>query len=172
MSGLYANEAPVYEAKGFYPRPAKPETKECRIKGWTTPNDKLMPGRTQEWLARYGSWGIGLLLGSPFPDGTRLAALDIDRDAYVPLGKAVLRDPPCARFGSKGMVYFVRAHEVLSTTRFRVGGKKGEQVAEFLFARAFCVLPPTMHPRTGQPYQWIGTPLLEIDFRALPLIAE
>jgi hypothetical protein len=43
-------------------------------------------------------------------------------------------------------------------------------VGELLCRSRFCVLPPTIHPNTERPYRWIGTPLHEVDFHALPII--
>jgi hypothetical protein len=54
------------------------------------------------WLTSHANFGIGLLMGSAFPDGTRLGALDIDRDEYVRVGRAVLRGPPSDRIWKKG----------------------------------------------------------------------
>jgi hypothetical protein len=60
-------------------------------------------------VSRYADHGIGLVMGSPLPDGTTFGALDIDRNEYVRVAKAMLSgDPPCGRFGSKGAVFFVR----------------------------------------------------------------
>jgi hypothetical protein len=57
------------------------------------------PGREDvgAWLTSHAHFGIGLLMGSPFPDGTALGALDIDRDEYVRDGRVVLGDPPSGR---------------------------------------------------------------------------
>lgn len=37
-----------------------------------------------------------------------------------------------------------------------------------VLVRSVCVLPPTIHPKTGKPYEWIGKPLLECDLDDLP----
>ena len=103
-----------------------------------------------------------------------LGALDIDRDEYVGITKAMLGgDPPCGRFGSKGAVYFVRVQRGIKSKEFRVNGdteKRWDKVVEALFFERFCVIPPTIHKDTGEPYRWIGTPLLDIDLSTLPLI--
>ena len=108
-------------------------------------------------------------MGSPLLDGTTLGGLDIDHDDYVRIGRALLNNPPSGRIGKKGAVFFVRVRGRLSNPEFRVGGK-GDKVAECLFVKKLCVIPPTIHPDTGQAYRWIGTPLHEIDFRELPIV--
>jgi hypothetical protein len=66
-------------------------------------------------------------------------------------------------------VFYVRVRGRLSNPEFRVAGK-GDKVAECLFFKKLCVIPPTIHPETGQAYRWIGTPLHEIDFNELPIV--
>jgi hypothetical protein len=112
-------------------------------------------------------------MGSPFPDGTHLGALDVDRDEYMKLATALLHDPPCGRIGQKGIVYFVRCRGDLGNPEFRVKGNKNAawgKVAECLFTKKLCVIPPTIHPATHQPYRWVGTPLHEIEFSNLPVV--
>jgi hypothetical protein len=114
-------------------------------------------------------------MGSPLPDGTRLGALDIDRDEYTALGRTLLNNPICGRVGQKGAVFFVRVNGDLGNPEFRVRGpdsKKWGKVAECLFRKKLCVIPPTIHPITQSPYRWIGTPLHEVDLSSLPLIGE
>ncbi len=170
--GVFATWAQRYRQLGYWPRPVRPGTKECRVKQWQRPDHEIPAEALQLWETKYRDHGLGLNMGSPFPDGTRLAGLDIDRDEYLPLARALLSDPPCGRVGSKGAVFFVRVRGAGKSIDFRVKGEKDQtiRVGEFLFLRRFCVLPPTIHPSTNEPYRWIGTPLHEIDFTKLPLI--
>jgi hypothetical protein len=89
------------------------------------------------------------------------------------LGRAPLFDAPSGRIGKKGAVFFVRVRGDLSNPEFRVrgeGGKRYGKVAECLFVKKLCVIPPTIHPETGQPYRWFGKPLHEVDFSELPIV--
>jgi hypothetical protein len=166
---IFAEWARVYRELGSWPRPITIGSKACHVPGWQKPDAELPAAALASWPIKYGHLVVGLLTGSPFPDGTTLGALDIDRDEYVCIGRALLRDPPCGRIGKKGAVFFVRVRGRLSNPEFRVGGK-GDKVAECLFTKKLCVIPPTIHPDTGQAYRWIGTPLHEIDFRELPIV--
>jgi hypothetical protein len=176
MSGIFANEAPRYRAAGFWPRPIQLGSKACKVKGWTLPDSEIEKADLDRWLEQYSQQGIGLLMGSPLPDGTTLGALDIDRDEYVGVAKALLGgDPPCGRIGSKGAVFFVRVTPGIGNHDFFAGGDERKvwgKVAETLFDKRLCVIPPTIHMDTGQPYRWIGTPLLKVDLSTLPLIGE
>lgn len=172
MSEIFAIHAPRYRAAGFWPRPVTLGSKACKIKGWQRPDSEIGEAELARWGEEYGDYGVGLNMGSPLPDGTTLGALDIDRNEYIRAAKVLLGgDPPCGRFGSKGAVFFVRVAPGVSNQKFRAG-RTGEQVAEALFSRSLCVIPPTIHPGTGEPYRWIGTPLLDIDLSTLPLIGE
>jgi hypothetical protein len=171
--GPFAVGVNVYRELGFWPRPVWPKTKACHVLGWQRPDSDILAAELASWPRRYGHLGIGLLMGSPFPDGTTLGALDIDRDEYVRVGRALLSDPPSGRIGKKGAVFFVRVRGMLSNPEFRVRGEDGKRygkVAECLFTKKLCVIPPTIHPATGQPYRWIGKPLHEVEFNELPVV--
>lgn len=173
QAGIFSTWAPIYREQGYWARPITYNTKICHEKQWQRPDTEIPPEELEEWLREYRRYGIGLVMGSPFPDGSRLGALDIDRNEYEPLGRAVLRDPPCGRIGSKGAVFFVRVTGAIRNAEFRVRGDengKFGKVAECLFDRRLCVIPPTIHPDTKAPYRWIGTPLHELDFSLLPLV--
>jgi Bifunctional DNA primase/polymerase, N-terminal len=131
---------------------------------------------------RAKGWGVGWLAGKPwslghrplvrfaFSDGSKLAAVDIDRDDYVRVAQALLRSPPCGRIGAKGIAYLVRLLGDGKYRALKVKGKGGAKVGEILCDSRLLVLPPTIHPDTKQPYRWIGRALLDVDYRELPLI--
>jgi hypothetical protein len=171
----YGQYARIYRDLGMWPRPVKPGTKACKERDWQLPDNEQSPHTLQKWLDKCAPLGIGLLMGSPMPDGTRLGALDIDRNEYTALGRTLLNNPICGRVGEKGAVFFVRVIGDLGNPEFRVrgpDGKKWGKVAECLFRKKLCVIPPTIHPNTQRSYQWIGTPLHDVDLSSLPVIGE
>jgi hypothetical protein len=173
MTGLYEQWAPVYRQRGFWQRPVKSGTKRCPVKSWQMPDETHGAVEIESWQRKYRDSGIGIVMGSPIGDGTRLGALDIDRNEYAELGRTLLGNPTSGRIGQKGAVYFVRVAGVHGNPEFRVdgdAGKKWGKVAECLFNKKFCVIPPTIHPNTNAPYRWIGKPLHEVDLLTLPLI--
>jgi Bifunctional DNA primase/polymerase, N-terminal len=169
---IFAHWAGLYRRRGYWPRPITPGSKACHVREWQKRDSELSDATLASWLTSHAHFGIGLVMGSPFPDGTTLGALDIDRDEYVRVGRAVLRDPPAGRIGKKGAVFFVRVRGRLSNQEFKVRGddKRYGKVAECLFVRKLCVIPPTIHPDTGQPYRWFGRPLHEVSFDELPIV--
>jgi hypothetical protein len=129
----------------------------------------------QQWLDDDGPYGIGLLMGSPFADGTRLGSVDIDRDDLVEMMSAILGHPPCGRIGSKGVVYFVRwtGPDRNANAKFRFEGEEHQHAGpstECLLHKNLCLIPPTIHPDTDRPYRWTGPSLLEVDYRDLPVL--
>lgn len=170
---IFAYWARIYRELGYWPRQISPNTKACHARDWQKPDYELHPATLASWLTSHADFGVGLLMGSPFPDSTTLGALDIDNNAYVRIGRALLRDPPSGRVGKKGAVFFVRVRGALSNPEFKVRGDEGKRygkVAECLFTKKLCVIPPTIHPDTGQAYRWIGKLLHEVDFTELPVV--
>lgn len=173
MSGIYHTEGEGYRKAGYWPRPIKPGTKGCHVKGWQQSDDDIAPSVLRSWSEQYGNHGIGLLMGSPFPDGTKLAALDIDRDDRKRLAAALLCQPPSGRIGARGIVYFARVRGPAPFRKFtlkRRGGAEPVPIGELLGDQRLCVVPPTIHPTTGRPYHWVGQPLLQVHYEDLPLI--
>lgn len=168
--GIFADFAPVYRKVGYWARPVRLGSKAPAIEKWTTPDTERKLGELDAWLTNYGHLGIGVVLGSPFPDGTRLAAVDIDHDSYVKATTALLGNPVCGRVGAKGIAYLVRLRGDGKYRALKVKGQDGAKIGEILCDNRFLVLPPTTHPDTGKPYYWVGQPLLEADYRELPLL--
>lgn len=173
MSGIYASHATLYRDAGYWPRPIMPGTKACKIGGWQKPDTEIGQEELARWDRKYAGCGIGLVMGSPLPDGTTLGVLDVDRDEYRGVATKVLNGGICGRIGSKGIALFVRVLPGVKNRKFLAGaGQEARLVAEALFLKSLCVIPPTIHPDTKRPYRWFGKPLLEIDPVNLPLIGE
>ena len=171
---IFADWVDVYRRLGYWPRPISAGAKACHVPGWQKP-DAEFPLLTASWPTKYGHLGIGLLMGSPFPDGTTLGALDTDHDDYTRIAQALLRDPPCGRVGKKGAVFFVRVRGRLSNPEFKVRGEEGKRygkVAECLFTKKLCVIPPTIHPDTGQAYRWIEFVVVRNDDHTISVKAN
>ena len=170
---VFKNWAPRLREVGLEPRPIAPGSKACREKNWTKSDAELGDEVLEMHLEKFPCYGVGLRLGTPLPDGTFLGALDVDRNEYVGVSRTLLGDPPCGRFGSKGIAYFVRYGPNVETTRYRIKGDdphKFGQVAELLCEGSLLVIPPTLHPSTSEPYRWVGAPIHEVGLSTLPLI--
>lgn len=171
-TNIFADNVQAYRDGGFWPRPVIPGDKRPPVKNWQQSDSEILPSALQRWVASYPAFGIGVVTGSLFPDGSRLGALDIDDDRFVRLAQAVLMNPPSGRIGARGIVYFVRvtAQEANRTFSIKLSGET-VKVGELLVDKKFCVLPPTIHPN-GSPYRWVGSSLLDIDYSSLPLIED
>lgn len=169
-AGIYEFWAPIYRQLGYEPRPV--EGKECKEMRWQRADKDLPLSLLDNWVKNRPNHNIALRTGSMFPDGTLFGALDVDskNDRYVDIARVLLKDPISGRFGSKGAAFFFRYLPLVGKPRlqYKVGG---ELIAELLLTR-LVVIPPSIHPDTQNPYQWIGKPLHEVDYRELPLIGE
>lgn len=171
---IFADHAQSYFEAGYWSRPIGKGSKGSHLKNWQKPDPDWAERSILGWQDQYAAAGIGLLLGSPLPDGTLLGALDIDHDDYVRVASVLLGgNPPCGRFGSKGIAYFVRVKGNGKYRQFKFKPENGSEavaVGELLCVTRLCVIPPTIHPSTGQPYRWIGKSLLETPYTELPII--
>jgi hypothetical protein len=170
MSGVYAHWAPLYRKAGFEPRPVTPGTKACHLNGWQA---RMNEADFEASVARFGGHGISLLMGSQFPDGTTLAALDVDDDAYVEVAKVLMGQPLCVRQGKRGVIIPCRLRGPVGNLEFRLpaseGGKRTKH-CELLALKKIAVIPPSIHPDLGTPYKWLGVSLLDIPFEKIPVI--
>jgi hypothetical protein len=161
----YKQFAPIYKELGFWPRPLS--GKRCFELQWQLPNEQLPTGTLEKWIKEKPSHNIGLVAGSPFPDGTRLGFLDIDHDSFIQLGKVLLGNPVCVRYGKKGVVIPFRYEDGLSAQKkIKTKAKfEIEEVAEIFLENCYCAIPPSIHPDINKPYKWQGPALHEIDFQ-------
>lgn len=148
-----------YLDAGFQPREITPRTKGCHAKGWQAD----VPAVT----ARRGpNYGLGLRLGTQWPDGSYLVVLDNDRDPFNRIARALVQKP-CGRIGKNGIALFARV--TTPTATFKLKLADGSIVGEFLGVGSLCVVH-AIHPDTNQPYIWTDTPLLDFGWESLPLI--
>jgi len=173
MSGPFSEDAPRYRALGLEPRPIPPGAKACKIKGWQKPDGEIASADRDGWLTTNSDQGIGLRLGTDLPGGTKLGALDIDRDDLVRLARALL-GPTVERVGAKGAALFFRYVGRLPKKALKraLSGSDVESVGDLLVEKSLCVIPPTIHPSTNRPYRWVGTPLLGFDLAELPVVGR
>ncbi|WP_112309666.1 bifunctional DNA primase/polymerase [Pseudogemmobacter bohemicus] len=171
---IFASEYRAYKEAGFEPRPVTPGTKGPKVKDWNKPDAELPPDIYEKWAAKYADQGLCLRLGTVLPDGTMLAALDIDDDRFVRAAQFMLGNPRCGRFGSRGMAWFVRIRGEMKKAKiaFDIEASDGSKVhvGELLGKGCALVIPPTIHPGTERPYEWIGEPLLSVGIENLPII--
>jgi len=176
MAGIFGIEAPKFWTRKL---PVIPLNGKVPIYiGWTgnlssVPNEE----RQRELITVHPDDNLGLLLGVPFGDDEILAAPDVDDDRLVKLvlhlcglNRAERPAVLSGKRGKKGATIFVRAPKSLKSTVIKGAGGLGN--IDFLAAGKMTVMPPSIHPDTGKPYEVVGQSLLEIDFANLPEITE
>lgn len=189
MSNAFAKWAKQYVEAGYSPVPIMPGTKRPGI---TAHGEQRGIGRWQRmcdtpateheleyWSQEYVGAGIGLALGF-----NNVVAIDIDVapgeifDALVEL----LPDSEWVKKGSKGFTAFFRTEERMAAQKFKLrldeagnlvteeSGIRPSAVLEILSYGNQTVIPPTVHPGTGKPYQWENDPLSMCPAAALPVL--
>lgn len=173
---IFGNEAPKFWTRNL---PVIPLNGKVPIHtSWQgnlggIPNEK----KQRELIAAHLTNNLGMLLGVPFGEGEVLAAPDVDDDRLVKLvlnllglNRAERRAVLAGKRGKKGVTIFVRAPKSLKSTVIKGAGGLGN--IDFLAAGKMTVMPPSIHPETGKPYEVFGKSLLEVDFVDLPEITD
>lgn len=179
---IYGELAPKYFDRGLTVIPVQPGTK-FNVKGFKNMNCNF-PGAEKQvtWMNSHPHCGIGLNPGNDLPDGTRMGAVDIDQPLVVNMVRAAIGKSPCVKRGRKGETIFVRFEKGMTSKSVRPKrselGQKSEDDkdckpwVEFFLTSGMVVLPPSVHPITKKPYEWIGTPLHEAEFEELPFLTK
>lgn len=172
-------------AGGFVLVPVPAGTKGPRAAGWNADPAQWIttPSAAHEYLTRNPGAGVGLLHAQ---SGT--AALDVDsehaRAALAAVGldlDALLTASPYRIRGKRGEKPLYRVPDGLSLRNKALSwpdpsGKKGPggrpapfTLFELRAGPVQDVLPPSLHPDTGQPYTWAGpVPVTVADLPELP----
>lgn len=127
--------------------------------------------------------GIGLLLGASTLEGNCPIGIDVDVEDPVLLRRVRLAIPghPPAKRGKKGITYIARTSAPVKGSRVNRKDALGktQAVADILARDLQIAIPPSIHPDTKNPYEWVADPvtgriLTLHDFTpdTLPLIDE
>ena len=165
---IYGHFGPLYNAKNINVCPVREGTK-AGVSDWNgSPDQPPNPKKLKQWLEQYPSCGIGLLCGGMIGTDYRLLAVDIDDDRYVDVITRMIGGIVSGKKGRRGLTTFVRGDVTLKK---KAQIKCGEtHILDLLTRNCLCVLPPSIHPDTGLPYEWIGQSLLECDLNELPIL--
>ena len=92
--------------------------------------------------------------------GRGLVAIDVDSDsgAVQQAIEAIIEPSPVQKIGRKGYTAFYRARPAVASTSFNI---HGERALDLLAHGKQTILPPTIHPDSGQPYLWLTASTLE-----------
>jgi hypothetical protein len=164
--GPFALHAANYRRHGYAPIPVKPGAKRPLIADWPRWCEDLpSPEMVATWARRYPDAGLAIACGP----ASGITALDLDDDIdglHARICEA-LGPSPVAKRGVRAATHFYR----YNGERSRALRKNGQTVAEILAGKRMVIIPPTIHPDTGQAYQWL-TPetLLDRSAASLPTL--
>lgn len=145
-----------------------PGSKGPRHEGWNSPGGWFATGdQAAEFYVGHADWGIGCVLGP-----SRLCSLDIDdlAAARVALGEfgvdidALATAAPTVQGHPERMRILFASPPGLVLARHSLTWPRRDDPAKrltvFELRAGDCqdVLPPSIHPTTGQPYRWITRP--------------
>jgi hypothetical protein len=161
---IYGTAAPRYLARGL---PVVPALGKVVIpRDWKAWSDRL-PDESfyRRWLEI--PWAnIGLVLGPK----SGVSAIDIDTDdpELIELMRSILPPSPWCRVGRRGMALAYRWTGLPGVICLETSGKV-PPLFDYLAAGEHILLPPSLHPLTGQPYR-ANRELLDVlsDLPALP----
>ena len=174
--------APEYIKNGFSLTPLKPKSKAAYEEGWNSPGYQCRPDHWEYFPAD----NIGMILQ---PSGVCVVDID-DKEEFLLAMEAVRPQLPKTggapfwqsntagiRSGkpNKGKLIFqapqgvtLKYHKLLWNTLSPDGIVK-HTVFELRCGYMQDVLPPSIHPDTGNPYQWIGETIQPLPFDLMAL---
>ena len=159
MISPYSVLAQQLYAQGLNPLPIKPGTKRPALVGWQRFCSEEMPSSLVAKFTKSSiAYGVGLALGY-----RGVIGIDVDTDDTAQIRAVISVLPPirAAKRGRRGFtVFFQDPMGKVRTARLRI--------VEVLARGTQSVLPPSVHPDTGQPYIWLDPEALsEFEFAAL-----
>lgn len=158
MSSPFAQTGPALLAAGYSPLPIMPGGKapgRYDANGWRPQRkwsercDKpALPNVVRGWTG-WPDAGVGIALGR------NVVAIDIDTDDPDARARieAVLPVSPVGKRGRRGVTYFYRGDT--NKIRSRAFKIDGQGIVDLLAHGKQTVLPPSIHPVTGEPYHWL-----------------
>jgi hypothetical protein len=116
------------------------------------------------WKRDYSDYNIGLMLGPV--NGIMAIDIDTNNQDVMDVVKDIAGDSPCAKFGSKGLTLFYKSNHMKNEMLMNL---EHGCMLEFLCTSKQTVIPASIHPRTGEPYKWIGGEIIE-NINSLPSV--
>lgn len=167
MTSPYLLAAARLRDAGYHPLPVMPGAKvpgQLLDDGWRpmprwsqhcdAPPHEFFHSRWAEWPDAGVCIAHGLVVGLD---------IDTDRKDVAEAALSAVGPSPVRRKGSKGWMGYYRPGKAAEghTARVRWYDADGVVCAELLLRGTQSVIPPSIHPGTGQPYRWITPDSLE-----------
>lgn len=160
---IFATYAPLYFEKGFSVIPAI--GKRPLVKSWSKYCEEL-PSRDEfeDWVKKYPHANISLCMGS----ASGIIGLDFDENIKGEHDKIlkIIPESTLKKVGKKGFTLFYKFCGEVSKSY----SIEGTASLDILSSKRACVLPPSIHPETGEPYRWEDCDILNFDIGRLPCL--
>lgn len=156
---LFRDAALAAAKNGYSVIPIIRGSKRPSVSGWERwAKAGVLPaeGIIEEWAATHHEAGIAVACGA-------VVGVDIDSDdpRVIEAVRSVLPHTIVEKRGRKGVTLFYRnAHGERSSAINDRPGNGASRLVDILSTGRYCVIPPSIHPETGQPYEWCGGPSL------------
>ena len=165
MPSPFATVALALWERGYSIVPLEPGDKAIKLPGWQRYCKERANRDTLEMWLDWPERNIGLALGPA--SGVIALDFDYDRDGKHAEIIKIIGDSPVKKRGAKGHTGFYRFSNQRSV-KYSIGG---DSVLEVLSTGRQTVLPPSIHPDTKQPYEWLTKrTLLDTSPEELPEI--
>ena len=178
--GPYARVGAKLVERGYSAIPIMPGSKRpgqmrggewFGMSNWHEIYSKRLPSgfEIQDWSASQA--GVGVLAG---PGSQHLIGIDIDTDDPE-INEAIRSILPSAtpvrKKGEKGETLIYRCPGFVVVSGKSSFPIKSQRVCDIIGPGRQMLLPPTIHPKTREPYYWTGTEALEdVDPEDLPML--
>ena len=158
--GIFSDHAVELFECGFSIIPLAKNQKKPIFQDWSKYCHQMPePEQVDEWCEKYPDYNIGVCLGPA--SGIIAFDLDTDNEKVKQIIESHVTPSPVIRWGKKGYVGFYKFSGQRSTSF--------EGIMDFLSTGRQVVLPPSIHPDTKNPYQWLSfDTLTAIDKDDLP----
>lgn len=141
------------------------------IKRWTSIHSTDRMLKEVERLDKKSVYDFGVICGEK---NQNLVGFDIDlddseawqRDLMEKIVNAIPNSSDSKR-GKKGLTLFYRSIEPIASQSFKIDQSNG---IDILSSGRQSILPPSIHPDTGKPYEWDNLSLVEYGIENLPII--
>lgn len=152
---MYAQECDAYLNKGFSVIPS--DGKKVIVESFGQYSFRVPKlNEINYFKGRYKNKNIGFMLGPV----NNMMVIDVDTDLKGVLDVVEKEAPatPVAKFGKKGISKFYR---MTRKTNNMFVNKKHGCMLEFLCSSKYTIIPPSIHPDTLSPYEWVGGSILD-----------
>ncbi|THK38125.1 DUF3987 domain-containing protein [Ensifer sp. MPMI2T] len=178
FSSPYARVGAKLVDQGWHAIPCRPGSKRPGVfaggywqglTGWNEYCDRLPTDSEVEMWNKWPHAGVCVALDHV------VKVIDIDTDdeeMRAALAK-IIPDSPVKKRGQKGYSAFFRGSPNIISRAFSISvfGRQ-ERIVDLLAHGKQTVCPPTIHPDTEEPYQWLGEPLEDWAPEDLPLLKD